>query len=69
MSPLIFPAAPALLTRKAWTAFLVCLLVVGVLAPVLNLWVPAGNALHMSDYAIALVGKIMCYASARWPWT
>jgi urea transport system permease protein len=56
------PTAPALLTRKAWTAFLVCLLAVGVLAPVLNLLVPAGSALHLSDYAIALIGKIMCYA-------
>ena len=56
------PAAPAFLTRKSWTAFLVCLLAVGVLAPVLNLWVPAGSALHLSDYAIALIGKIMCYA-------
>ena len=56
------PAAPALLTRKAWTAFLVCLLAVGVLAPVLNLLVLDGSALHLSDYAIALIGKIMCYA-------
>jgi urea transport system permease protein len=30
--------------------------------PVLNLWVPADSVLHMSDYAVALVGKIMCYA-------
>jgi urea transport system permease protein len=29
---------------------------------VLNIVLPAGNALHMSDYAVALVGKIMCYA-------
>jgi len=54
--------AGSLLTRQAWTAFLVCLLAVGVLAPMLNLLVPAGSALHMSDYAVALVGKIMCYA-------
>ena len=32
------------------------------IAPALNLWVPAGSLLHMSDYAVALVGKIMCYA-------
>ena len=25
-------------------------------------WCRAGSALHMSDYAVALVGKIMCYA-------
>ena len=37
-------------------------LVVAVLVPVLNLLVPAGSALHMSDFAVSLVGKIMCYA-------
>ena len=31
-------------------------------APVLNLVVPQGSVFHMSDYAVALVGKIMCYA-------
>jgi urea transport system permease protein len=30
--------------------------------PVCNLLVPAGRALHLSDYAVALVGKILCYA-------
>ncbi|HEX6361610.1 MAG TPA: urea ABC transporter permease subunit UrtC [Albitalea sp.] len=33
-----------------------------VLAPVLNLAVPHGHPLHLSDYAVALIGKIMCYA-------
>ena len=28
----------------------------------LNLWVPAGSMFHLSDYAVALLGKIMCYA-------
>ena len=51
-----------LLSGRAWTAWLVCLLFVCLLAPVLNLWVPAGSPLHMSDYAVALMGKIMCYA-------
>jgi urea transport system permease protein len=32
------------------------------LAPLLNLWVPAASAWHLSDFAVALVGKIMCYA-------
>jgi urea transport system permease protein len=35
---------------------------VAVLVPVLNLLVPEGSPLHLSDYAVALVGKIMCYA-------
>ena len=52
----------ALLSPRAWGVFLSCLLAVCVLAPVLNLLLPAGSALHMSDYAVALIGKIMCYA-------
>ncbi|HJV60732.1 MAG TPA: urea ABC transporter permease subunit UrtC [Albitalea sp.] len=38
------------------------LFVIAVVSPVLNLAVPATSALHLSDYAVALVGKIMCYA-------
>ncbi len=45
-----------------WGAVVAALAVVAVLAPVLNLLVPAGSVLHLSDYAVALVGKIMCYA-------
>ena len=55
--------APApLLTRGGWSAFIVALIVVCAVAPVLNLWVPAGSLFHLSDYAVALLGKIMCYA-------
>ncbi len=55
------PRAP-LLTRAGWSAFLLALLAVGALAPVLNLLVPESSALHLSDYAVGLIGKIMCYA-------
>ncbi len=41
---------------------LLALIAVLLLAPLLNLVVPATSALHLSDYAIALIGKIMCYA-------
>ena len=51
-----------LLSHKAWSGVLLALLVVGVLVPLLNLVVPAASPLHVSDYAVALVGKIMCYA-------
>ena len=51
-----------LLTGAGWTAFLVALIVVCAVAPLLNLVVPQGSVFHMSDYAVALVGKIMCYA-------
>ncbi|NML43557.1 urea ABC transporter permease subunit UrtC [Ramlibacter sp. G-1-2-2] len=56
------PAKHPLLTKTGWTAFLLALVAVCALAPVLNLVVPASSAFHMSDYAVALVGKIMCYA-------
>jgi urea transport system permease protein len=62
MSPIALPQSPALLTRSGWTAWLVCLVLLCGLVPLLNLWVPAGSVWHLSDFAVALVGKIMCYA-------
>jgi urea transport system permease protein len=59
----IFLPAPApLLSRAGWSAFIVALIVVCAVAPVLNMVVPQGSVFHMSDYAVGLVGKIMCYA-------
>jgi len=58
----VLPQRAPLLTRTGWSAFLVALLAVGALAPVLNLLVPEGNPLHLSDYLVSLIGKIMCYA-------
>lgn len=60
--PMILPPRPAVLSRMGWTAFIVALIVVCAIAPLLNLVVPAGSVFHMSDYAVALIGKIMCYA-------
>ena len=51
-----------LLGVRGWTAVFTALVVVVVLVPVLNLLVPEGSAFHMSDYAVGLVGKILCYA-------
>ncbi len=61
-NPIPLPAPAPLLTRSGWSAFILALIVVCAVAPVLNLWVPAGSPLHLSDYAVALLGKIMCYA-------
>jgi urea transport system permease protein len=60
-------ARPAPLARTPfalahWTGIVAALIVIGMLVPVLNLVVPAGNAFHLSDYAVQLVAKIMCYA-------
>ncbi|MBK6850999.1 MAG: urea ABC transporter permease subunit UrtC [Burkholderiales bacterium] len=51
-----------LLGPKGWSAVFSALLIVAVLVPVLNLMVPEGSLLHLSDYYVALIGKIMCYA-------
>ncbi|MDI1236924.1 MAG: urea ABC transporter permease subunit UrtC [Polaromonas sp.] len=56
------PAKGPLLTRVGMSAFIVALLLVCALAPVLNLLVPETSLFHMSTYAVALLGKIMCYA-------
>ncbi|MFM2209343.1 MAG: transporter permease UrtC [Pseudomonadota bacterium] len=50
------------LSVRGWTAVLVALLVVAVLIPLLNLALPAGSALHLSDFYVSLIGKILCYA-------
>ena len=56
------PAREPLLSPTGWAAFLVALIIVCALAPVLNLVVPDGSKFHLSDFAISLIGKIMCYA-------
>jgi urea transport system permease protein len=61
-STLQLPEPPALLGTKGWIFFLAAFITVCAVVPVLNLWVPAGSVFHMSDYAVALIGKIMCYA-------
>lgn len=47
---------------KGWTAVAAATVTIAVLVPVLNLVVPEGNVLHLSDYYVSLGGKILCYA-------
>jgi urea transport system permease protein len=47
---------------KGWTSLIVAVIVVTALVPMLNLLVPQGSLFHMSDFAVALCAKIMCYA-------
>ena len=58
------PTRPAVLGRWGWTSFVVALIGVCAVAPLLNLALPSSSAFHLSDYAVGLVGKIMCYAIA-----
>jgi len=56
------PTRAPVLSGVGWSAFIVALIAVCAVAPLLNLVIPSGSIFHMSDYAVALVGKIMCYA-------
>jgi len=44
------------------TGFIATLLLVAVIVPILNRAVPSTSALHLSTYALTLIGKYMCYA-------
>jgi urea transport system permease protein len=61
-SKFLLPAKNPLMTRTGWGAWLVALVVLCAMVPVLNLAVPKGSVFHLSDFAVALVAKIMCYA-------
>jgi urea transport system permease protein len=51
-----------LLSRGGWAVVTAAVYVVFVLIPAMNLYLPAGHPLHLSDYFVSLAGKIMCYA-------
>ena len=60
-SPLSAPAG-GLLTGRMWSLLMAFVLIVSVAVPVMNLMIPADSVFHLSDYAVSLIGKIMCYA-------
>ena len=70
LSPAASPAAsmvamassPRLLTPRGWSLFGAAAILLLVLLPLGNLALPVGHPLHVSDFLVTLVGKIMCYA-------
>jgi urea transport system permease protein len=52
----------SLYDTKSWTYLIAAICVVCVVFPVLNMVVPESSIFHISDYTIALTGKILCYA-------
>jgi urea transport system permease protein len=62
VTSVVLPEKPPLLTRSGWSFFMLALIAVCAIAPLLNLWVSQDSPYHMSTYAVALLGKIMCYA-------
>ncbi len=62
MNSLINHQPKPMLSAVGWRVFTICVLLFCVGAPVMNLVLPATSFFHMSDFAVALIGKIMCYA-------
>jgi urea transport system permease protein len=58
------PTLPSqqLFNGKGWIGFWLAVIVLFLLVPVANLALPRGSAFALSDYSVALMGKIMCYA-------
>ena len=50
------------LGARGWTAVLVVCLLLTLAVPLLHLVVPTGSALHLSEFYVSLLGKILCYA-------
>lgn len=64
LPPAALAGAPRrLFSPRAWTGLATAALVLALL-PALNLWFAPGPPLHVSAYAVALLGKFMCYALA-----
>src|SRR5471032_121580 len=59
---LVSAAFNRLYGRRGWTILGVCALILFVAFPLANLAVPKGSVFYISDYTVALLGKIMCYA-------
>jgi len=51
-----------LLPRAGWMFYAAAALALFVVFPVCNLLVPVTSPLHISDFVVTLLGKIMCYA-------
>jgi urea transport system permease protein len=61
-TPTLLPQPRALLSAKGWSAFLIITVILTLMVPILNIWVEPASVLHISDFYVALIGKIMCYA-------
>ncbi len=62
--PHSLPAARRrLFSPRIWTGLIAATVLLALL-PLLNLVFPPGHPLHISSYAVALMGKFMCYAMA-----
>jgi urea transport system permease protein len=63
---LLLPQKGGLLSARGWIAVLAAVITVAVLVPVLNLWVPEGHVLHLSDFCRWAMACFSRSAAMRW---
>jgi urea transport system permease protein len=63
-APVMLHGRTRLYGPRGWLGIGLAALVVFVVFPALNLWVPETSPFHISAYWVTLIGKIMCYAMA-----
>lgn len=61
---LAVPERQPLFSRRGWLALAVVVVLAAVVVPVCALLLPDTHPLHLSAYALTLIGKIMCFALA-----
>ena len=62
MDTLVPPRWQSLYGARGWSLLAVFCALFMFAIPLLNLTLPTDSLLHVSDYSVTLVGKIMCYA-------
>lgn len=62
MSSTVNQSTATLLGTRARMALAAVIAILVLVIPIFNLVVPADSVFHLSDYAVSLLGKIMCYA-------
>ena len=59
---IVLPEPSLLLNKKGWIIFISVFIVLTTLVPALNMLIDSSSVLHINDFYVALIGKIMCYA-------
>jgi urea transport system permease protein len=62
MSSRYQPMLLLLMGSSRWRGYAAAIVFLCILVPVLNLVVPPGHLLHVSDFTISIGGKMLCYA-------
>ncbi len=61
-SPFLGSLIAPLVADRGSRWFLIFVILISVVVPIANLWVPESSPLHVSSYTVSILGKYLCYA-------